>query len=119
MCLVIVVECQRQLCQFTSINIKVDGRKIVCKRYVTSVVQGRADVDVRTLGLFYVGYCCLDCVEGANLNELELSQFFRKCFLEVNLTVSISRTVLNAFSESPEIGARKFPAAPGDRGEES
>ena len=27
-------------------------------------------------------------------------------------TVSISSTVLNAFSEIPEIGARKFPAAP-------
>lgn len=28
-------------------------------------------------------------------------------------TVSISITVLNPFSERPEIGARKFPAAPG------
>ena len=28
------------------------------------------------------------------------------------LTVSISMTVLNAFSERPEMGAKKFPAAP-------
>lgn len=27
-------------------------------------------------------------------------------------TVSISRTVLNAFEESPDIGEMKFPAAP-------
>jgi hypothetical protein len=29
-----------------------------------------------------------------------------------SLTVSISITVLNAFSDTPEIGAKKFPAAP-------
>ena len=29
-----------------------------------------------------------------------------------NFTVSISITVLKAFSDKPEIGARKFPAAP-------
>ena len=28
------------------------------------------------------------------------------------LTVSISNTVLKAFSDMPEIGAKKFPAAP-------
>lgn len=32
--------------------------------------------------------------------------------VEVTLTVSISRTVLNAFSDTPEIGAKKLPAAP-------
>jgi len=32
--------------------------------------------------------------------------------LAVNITVSISMTVLKAFSERPEMGARKLPAAP-------
>ena len=34
---------------------------------------------------------------------------------ERRLTVSISKTVLKAFSDIPEIGAKKFPAAPNDK----
>ena len=34
------------------------------------------------------------------------------CNLELVFTVSISNTVLNAFSDKPDTGARKLPAAP-------
>ena len=42
----------------------------------------------------------------------EQSKWVEECECESVLTVSISTTVLNAFSDSPEMGARKLPAAP-------
>ena len=67
-------------------------------------------MDVRPPRLSDIRECGLDRVVGPNL-----SQSLSSCFPpddHVSLTVSISTTVRKAFSERPEIGARKLPAAP-------
>ena len=54
-----------------------------------------------------------NCIECANLHiaVFEDMRYETECS-EGPLTVSISITVLNAFSDIPEIGAKKLPAAP-------
>ena len=67
-------------------------------------------MDVSTSRLPYVWQRCLDGVVCAEL--------FTSVNVGTNIeytsgrTVSISSTVLNPFSDRPEIGTRKFPAAP-------
>jgi hypothetical protein len=48
-------------------TVGLENRKIDWKKYVTSIMQGRTDVDIRAFRLSYVGYRRLDCVEGSYL----------------------------------------------------
>jgi hypothetical protein len=68
------------------------------------VVKGSRDVQVRALGLADVGEGSLDSVVCAELGSVGHTTFLP--------TASISITVRNAFSDSPEMGTRKLPAAP-------
>ena len=80
--------------------------------YLTKVVQSRTYVNISTPGFANVRKSCLDGIECPNLamNELSSSAKGQEGY---ERTVSISKTVLKAFSDMPAIGARKLPAAPG------
>ena len=77
----------------------------------TFVMEGRADVDVRAPGRADVGQRRLDGVVRPELGGAS-GQRTGGSARARGRTVSISMTVLKPFSDSLEIGARKFPAAP-------
>ena len=81
---------------------------------LTPVVEGRADVNVRALCGPDVGNGGLNCVVGSKLVYAVRTQGSRREKAFCEHTLSISKTVLKAFSERPEMGARKLPAAPID-----
>ena len=77
----------------------------------TVVVKGRTDMNIGTFRRTNMWDGCLDSVESSELIINAHRQPSQPRSLSEH-TVSISMTVLNAFSDRPEIGARKFPAAP-------
>jgi hypothetical protein len=79
----------------------------------TAVVPRRGDVDVRPVRRAEVRKCGLDGVVRPELFRVR-SEGAGKARAR-GRTVSISMTVRNAFSEMPEMGAMKLPAAPAAR----
>jgi hypothetical protein len=82
-------------------------RKCAC---FTSVVESCADMNIRAMRLADVRNRGFEGVERSELAPKYES--ISGGVKENSRTVSISTTVLKPFSESPERGARKLPAAP-------
>ena len=91
-----------------------EAGSVVRDRVRTPVVQSRTDVNVRPLRGAQVGKSGLDSVVCSDLLSQDGQRVvaWRVTAMVATRTVSISMTVLNPFSDSLEIGARKFPAAP-------